>query len=280
MNNKRIFAIISVALVLVGAYIFLFKGKTAPNEQPSGPQGNVADSMIVVSSPKAGDTLDAASGFTLTGKAVGQWFFEASAPVRIYNSNGILLTTTFISAQGDWMTTDFVDFKGEVAPFLTKGATEGFVQFENDNPSDNEGSRYVYKVNIKFPPQETQSIKLYFGNTIKNPNTIDCSLVYPAERIVGKVDSIGTLALNLLAKGPSDSEASSGFTSALTGKTVLKSLVIKDGIATADFSSLPSGGSCAVGQARAQIEQTLKQFSTVKSVKILLNGEAATALQP
>nr|MBP6926249.1 GerMN domain-containing protein [Candidatus Paceibacterota bacterium] len=52
------------------------------------------------------------------------------------------------------------------------------------------------------------------------------------------------------------------------------------GVATADFSFLPSGGSCLVGEARAQIEQTLKQFSTVKTVKILLNGSEAEALQP
>ena len=292
-GNKNTILIVVVILLAIGAY-FAFGNKNSDvvdNDDTSQPgsddNNNGSDdttdmsSKIRVSIP-AGNSVNASTGFEVGGQAVGNWFFEASAPVSVYSKDGKLLVATYMTAQGEWMTTDFVPFKGQIPPFLTNGATEGYIQFENDNPSDNEGSHYVYKKYVLFDPQETQKIKLYFGNTIKNPNVADCSLVYAVERTVPKTESIGTLALRTLLRGTTEAEAKLGYISAFdrgSGQE-LKSLTIKNGVATADFSFLPSGGSCLVGEARAQIEQTLKQFSTVKTVKILLNGSEAEALQP
>lgn len=292
-GNKSTILIVVVILLAIGAY-FAFGNKNSDvidNDDTSQPgsddNNNGSDdttdmsSKIRVSIP-AGNSVNASTGFEVGGQAVGNWFFEASAPVSVYSKDGKLLVATYMTAQGEWMTTDFVPFKGQIPPFLTNGATEGYIQFENDNPSDNEGSHYVYKKYVLFDPQETQKIKLYFGNTIKNPNVADCSLVYAVERTVPKTESIGTLALRTLLRGTTEAEAKLGYISAFdrgSGQE-LKSLTIKNGVATADFSFLPSGGSCLVGEARAQIEQTLKQFSTVKTVKILLNGSEAEALQP
>jgi hypothetical protein len=292
-GNKSTILIVVVILLAIGAY-FAFGNKNSDvidNDDTSQPgsddNNNGSDDTIDMSSKirvsiPAGNSVNASTGFEVGGQAVGNWFFEASAPVSVYSKDGKLLVATYMTAQGEWMTTDFVPFKGQIPPFLTNGATEGYIQFENDNPSDNEGSHYVYKKYVLFDPQETQKIKLYFGNTIKNPNVADCSLVYAVERTVPKTESIGTLALRTLLRGTTEAEAKLGYISAFdrgSGQE-LKSLTIKNGVATADFSFLPSGGSCLVGEARAQIEQTLKQFSTVKTVKILLNGSEAEALQP
>ncbi len=292
-GNKSTILIVVVILLAIGAY-FAFGNKNSDvidNDDTSQPgsddNNNGSDDTIDMSSKirvsiPAGNSVNALTGFEVGGQAVGNWFFEASAPVSVYSKDGKLLVATYMTAQGEWMTTDFVPFKGQIPPFLTNGATEGYIQFENDNPSDNEGSHYVYKKYVLFDPQETQKIKLYFGNTIKNPNVADCSLVYAVERTVPKTESIGTLALRTLLRGTTEAEAKLGYISAFdrgSGQE-LKSLTIKNGVATADFSFLPSGGSCLVGEARAQIEQTLKQFSTVKTVKILLNGSEAEALQP
>jgi hypothetical protein len=295
-GNKNTILIIVVILLAIGAYFAFGNKESAPinndgTNQPGNGTSNGTNngsnndpdmsSMIVVTTP-AGDTVNASNGFTVGGKAVGGWFFEASAPVSVYSKDGKLLVATYMTAQGEWMTSNFVEFKGQIPPFLTNGATEGYIQFENDNPSDNEGSRYVYKKYVTFEPQETQKIKLYFGNTIKNPNAANCSLVYPVERTVPKTSSVGTLALRNLLMGTTAAEAALGYTSAFQSGSgqELKSLNIKNGVATADFTYLPSGGSCLVGEARAQIEQTLKQFPTVTSVKILLNGSESEALQP
>jgi hypothetical protein len=288
--KKFTLVILAIVLIAGGLYVGFKKEAHVPvditlpgktDEKPGSDNFPQASEMIKVVSPKVGDSLDATNGFTVTGEAKGNWFFEATAPVTVFDKNGSVLAKTYVTAQGEWMTTNFVPFKGTISPFLTIGAREGYIEFENSNPSDNEGFRRSLRVNVTFPVQVTQKIKLYYGNTIKNPNAADCTKVFVVERTVPKASSIAGLALATMFGGPTDIEVTNGYVSALNqGNTILKSLSITNGVAKADFSLLPSGGSCLVGEARAQIEQTLKQFSTVKSVKILLNGSESEALQP
>jgi hypothetical protein len=291
-SNKTIIWILILLVVGAGLYMVL-QNKNAgilepnpviPTENPANPNNPAQTSdKIVVSNIKEGDSVDATNGFTVTGKAVGGWYFEASAPVTIYSKDGKTLGGSYIQAQGDWMQAGFVDFKGEIPPFLTGGATEGYILFQNDNPSDDEGYRWSHKINVTFPTQETQTIKLYFGNSNINPNAADCAKVFAVTRVVPKTSSIGTLTLKELLKGTTNGEVALGYTSAFgngAGYTLKTLTVSNSGVAIADFSYLPSGGSCLVGEARAQIETTLKQFPTVKSVKILLNGSEGEALQP
>ena len=42
------------------------------------------------------------------------WFFEASFPIDVLDKDGKILVQTFATAEGEWMTDDFVPFKGEV----------------------------------------------------------------------------------------------------------------------------------------------------------------------
>lgn len=286
-NFTKILFIVLLVLIAGGFSYFLFS-KDSPVDIPDAdndnnpPASQMIDGMITVESPIQGSSIDPSMETILSGKAVGNWFFEATAPIGVYNLDGKLLANTYITAQGEWMTTNFVNFTGKISPFLTNGAVSGYIQFSNSNPSDNEGFNRNLKIMVTFKTQETQIIKLYFGNTIKNPNTIDCSAVFAVDRVIPKTISVGTLTLKKLLQGPSEQETSLGYISAFNNGSgdELKSLVIKNGVATADFSYLPSGGSCLVGEARAQIEQTLKQFPTVKTVKILLNGSESEALQP
>lgn len=297
-NFTKILLFIVIALILWGASYFIFSkdvsntvnnhsvdqiDQTDPkNSNNTKPTVQAIEGMITITSPQQGSTIDPSAETIVSGKAVGNWFFEATAPVGVYDLDGKLLTRTYVSAMGEWMTTNYVDFTGKIAPFLTNGATSGYVQFSNSNPSDNEGFNRSLRIMVLFKTQETQTVKLYFGNTNKNPNTIDCSAVYSVERTIPKTTSVGTLTLRTLLQGPNESEVSLGYISALNNGSgdELKSLVIKNGVAIADFAVLPSAGSCLVGEARAQIEQTLKQFPTVKTVKILLNGSESKALQP
>lgn len=65
-------------------------------------------------------------------------------------------------------------------------------------------------------------------------------------------------------------------------RVTVKSVVIKDGVAYADFSKelySYGGGSCFVEGIGTSIENTLKQFSEVQEVKILVEGREAE-LQP
>ena len=63
----------------------------------------------------------------------------------------------------------------------------------------------------------------------------------------------------------------------------MRKLNIVAGIATADFSKemkAVDGGAARVSLLRQQITRTLMQFSTVKDVRISIEGETAGILQP
>ena len=63
----------------------------------------------------------------------------------------------------------------------------------------------------------------------------------------------------------------------------LLELTIQNGVATANFSKemrAYGGGSLRVMLISQQIRQTLKQFSTIKDVRIAIEGETEGVLEP
>ena len=72
--------------------------------------------------------------FTVMGEARGNWYFEASFPVEVRAADGSILASTYASAQGDWMTENFVPFTADVsvAESYTGPAT---LILRRDNPS-------------------------------------------------------------------------------------------------------------------------------------------------
>ena len=96
--------------------------------------------MIKVSSPEPMETI--ISPILLKGVAVGPWFFEASAPVLLTDWDGKIIAEGYVTAEGEWMTMNFVSFSGTldfISPykegdpdFMKRGA----LIFKKDNPSD------------------------------------------------------------------------------------------------------------------------------------------------
>ena len=87
---------------------------------------------IVVDGLKPGTRVF--DSFVVFGKARGNWFFEASFPIKLLDENGTVLAQAVAQAQGDWMTTEFVPFS---AP-LTFSAPIGsalILVLQKDNPS-------------------------------------------------------------------------------------------------------------------------------------------------
>jgi hypothetical protein len=97
-------------------------------------QGNSAEKqdLIQVTLPKPGDKV--ASPLEIHGQARGNWYFEASFPIKIKDSTGKELGVAVAQAQGDWMTTDFVPFTA-ILQFQAPTAATGTIYFEKDNPS-------------------------------------------------------------------------------------------------------------------------------------------------
>ncbi|MEX0916896.1 MAG: Gmad2 immunoglobulin-like domain-containing protein [Candidatus Spechtbacterales bacterium] len=88
--------------------------------------------IIRVDSPRPNEIVG--SPLAITGMARGPWFFEASFPVRLLDENGDELASGIATADGEWMTEEFVPFTAELE-FLLSGNGKGTLILEKDNPS-------------------------------------------------------------------------------------------------------------------------------------------------
>lgn len=132
--------LIAAALLLIGAGCPLSSSQPVPTPAPlpiptpaPDPHGPAAHAdLIVADSPQPNDTV--ASPLTVTGKARGSWYFEASFPVKLVDANGTVLASGPATAQGDWMTAEFVPFKITLS-FPTPITATGTIELHKDNPS-------------------------------------------------------------------------------------------------------------------------------------------------
>ncbi len=102
---------------------------------------------IKVTSPSCGAKVT--SPLKVSGEAKGTWFFEASFPIRVEDSNGQKLGDGFVSAKGEWMTESFVPFDGKVE-FVESITKTGYLVLMADNPSGLPANAKEYKIPIKF----------------------------------------------------------------------------------------------------------------------------------
>ena len=73
---------------------------------------NASANLIVVELPFPGAVTG--KEFSVIGKARGFWFFEASFPMELLDKDGKIIATGYSQAEGEWMTEDFVSFRGEI----------------------------------------------------------------------------------------------------------------------------------------------------------------------
>jgi len=97
---------------------------------PHGPEAK-AD-LITIANVAAGDQVT--SPLTITGRARGYWYFEASFPVKLLDGDGNQLAIQPAQAQGDWMTEDFVPYSVTLT-FPTPSTPTGTLILMKDNPS-------------------------------------------------------------------------------------------------------------------------------------------------
>ncbi len=138
---NRIGLIVFIGLVLVAGGVALwYDVSKAPetfvppiNQPTSTPPIDKSD-LIVVDTPKPGDTVK--GHFVVKGKARGNWFFEASFPIELSDSEGNIFASEIAHAKGDWMTTDFVPFEGALYFMWPGGRKEhATLVLKKNNPS-------------------------------------------------------------------------------------------------------------------------------------------------
>jgi len=236
------------------------------------------------------DGAEIQSPFTLTGEARG-WFFEGSFPVLLKDEAGNILAETLATANGDWMVEDYVAFTA-VFSFDVTTTTMGQLILKKDNPSGLPENDDEMQLSVTLLPgfatllpgsaSEKRFTDVYFMNHHDDPALLYCDEPTPTTREVVNDDNYIRATLEQLLVGPDFAEKAYGFETAIPTGGHVVSFEIKDKIAYVDFDDVvePDGGSCAVTAVRAQIEETLKQFDTIDSVIISINGKTEGIFQP
>ncbi len=91
--------------------------------------------VIQIATPAPGSVVT--SPLSITGQARGYWFFEASFPIVVTDWDGLIIGEGYATAQGEWMTEEFVPFTAEVS-FVLPAQTpykNGTLILKKDNPS-------------------------------------------------------------------------------------------------------------------------------------------------
>ena len=128
-----------------------------------------------------------------------------------------------------------------------------------------------------------REVKIFLGNKGKNPNAEDCGLVYPVTRRVGALSWTEYETVLKLLEGVSAEESKDNYYSSINSGVGVLGLRVTDGVARVNFNSILEekvGGSCRVIAIRAQIEETLKQFTDINEVEIAVDGRIEDVLQP
>ena len=109
----------------------------------------------------------------------------------------------------------------------------------------------------------------------------DCQQVFGVRREVSTED-LELRVLEELLKGPRFPEIEEGYRSNLANGIKIQSFNIMDGVAYIDFNQAFNlvAGSCRIQAIRSQIEETLKQFKSIESVVISVEGNTEGVLQP
>jgi hypothetical protein len=139
--NKNIFIVLLVLIVGV-LVVTLMRAPKEPvvtpdpqggnSTQPAITYNNATADNIVVDSPIPGALVQ--SPLLVTGRARGPWYFEASFPVELRNSSGMVIGQGVAQAQGEWMTEEFVPFSVSIS-FSGNQTGIGTLILKNDNPS-------------------------------------------------------------------------------------------------------------------------------------------------
>ena len=265
--------IISVLVVIVG-FIVLRNQATAPIETSPTPSVSVREANITVASPESGDTVG--NPIVVTGRAR---VFENTFNYILRDSSGKKIYENYAMANAPDVG-QFGDFTVRIPVPLT--ATDDLT-VEVFEYSAKDGSVVnLVKVPVLIDTSKTSTLKAFFSSSKLDPQ-ISCTKVFPVERNIIKTQETAFIALTELLKGATTAEKSSGYSTNIPQKVRINSVNIKSGTVYVDFDETLQyqvGGSCRVSAIRAQITETLKQFSSVKNVVISINGRVDDILQP
>ncbi len=110
------------------------------------------DNLIRVSDPRP--NVSVKSPLTVKGVARGNWFFEASFPIKLLDASGKEVAQGIAQAKREWMTTEFVPFEA-VLTFTIPTVGQGTLVLQKDNPSGLLENDDVLRIPITFEKAPT-----------------------------------------------------------------------------------------------------------------------------
>ncbi len=269
-------AIAIIATVLLIVSIRTFGGCSRCSDTNTGLA--TSTELIRVTTPVPGALVQ--SPLIVSGEARGNWYFEASFPIRLLDSEGKELAVSVAQAQGEWMTTEFVPFETKLIFISPPRGHAGTLVLEKDNPSGLSEYDDELRIPVRFEgdTSRTRIIKLFYYNKSKDMDSsgnIMCSekgLESIERQIPMSITPIQD-AIKLLLQGElTFTERGRGIETEfpLSGLELV-STSLSNGSLTltfADPQNRTSGGSCRANILRAQVEATARQFGGVKEVRL------------
>ncbi|KKQ66983.1 MAG: hypothetical protein US86_C0002G0100 [Candidatus Daviesbacteria bacterium GW2011_GWA2_38_24] len=271
---KKVLILVLLIIFISGSGWLWYKNSRQTPPISVNNTGNELDKrdLIRVEEPRPNAVVT--NPLSIKGEARGNWFFEADFPVRLVDENGNELGRAIATANGDWMTENFVPFASELI-FTAQAPGRGTLILEKNNPSGLKEQADELRIPVNFEETKTRSIQLFYYNSQRDPSE-SCSpeAVLPVTRNIPLTQTPIQDAIKLLLRGElTEEERAKGFTSefSLTG-VELKGANLENGILTLEFVD-PQGklsrGSCRVRLLWAQIEKTALQFPEVKEVRFI-----------
>lgn len=287
---KRILIIIGSIAVLIALVCIVFfwqqnRQQTIPAEiapsitisppSTSIPTQRQLEANIRIRSPKPNNVVSLP--IIITGEAR---VFENQLRHRLIECDGRTLHEGIMTAQSPDIGL-YGSFRTEITSIPNIQGKNGCIEVFSDSPKDGSEINMV-TLPITFDFTNTLVVKAFFGGK-QAPEGAECTTVYPVERRIVKSQSTARAALEELLKGPMIFEKNNGYFTNINPNVKIQKLTIMNGVARADFDIRLEegvGGSCKVTAIRLQINQTLKQFPTVKEVIISIDGRTEDILQP
>jgi len=132
---KKILIFIRVLLIVIIIFgLWKFISTSGVVDAPVDIPVDTHADLIKVSTPLVNDVI--ISPLAIKGEARGNWYFEASFSVHLYDANGVEvpLSPGYIMVTGEWMTTEFVPFEASLT-FIAPNTATGTLVLEKDNAS-------------------------------------------------------------------------------------------------------------------------------------------------
>jgi len=141
--KKIITIIISVLIIIAGLFIYIYEYKFDIKLKPED-----SSNLISIISPVKDSKVS--SPLSVAGRAKGLWFFEGSFPIILTDWDGKIIAEGHASAQGDWMTNEWVKFIGTLNFTKPEYGEKGSLIFKKSNPSGLSENDNAYEITVLF----------------------------------------------------------------------------------------------------------------------------------